>query len=112
MGKKAAIRPQIRANILKDLDSGIINQHDIACKYHVSTATITRIKQFKEQQNNNAGFIETTKNLKRSHQEKVPGLSDLLYTWFIRARSLKINISYNILKRKSLELAKGFDKRA
>lgn len=72
-----------------------------------SLSAKTRIKQFREQQNNNAGFIETTKNLKRSHQEKVPGLSDLLYTWFIRARSLKINISYNILKRKSLELAKG-----
>ena len=106
-GQKSAIRPQVRANILKDLDSDILNQHDIACKYHVSTATITRIKQIREKQSLNAELIETTKNLKRSNREKVSGLSDLLYTWFLRARSLKINISYNILKRKSLEIAKG-----
>ena len=97
------MKPGIKSEIIQDLKS----QAEISKKFNVSESTVSRIKKSLENSENSKNFSSDIKNLKRKRVEKVDGLSNILLTWFNRARTLKIPISYCILKEKALEIARG-----
>ena len=107
MGKKAAIRPQKYKDIAADLSSGNLNQKQIAIKHTVSESVISKIKTKEEQKEMASSLQVEPSNLKRTRPEKILGLSELLFSWFLKARALNVPLSYNILKTKAKEIAQG-----
>ena len=76
MGKKAAMKPGIKSEIIQDLKS----QAEISKKFNVSESTVSRIKKSLENSENSKNFSSDIKNLKRKRVEKVDGLSNILLT--------------------------------
>ena len=91
MGKLAAVRPEVRMKIEDDLRSGNFIQSEIAQRHKVSVGTVSKFNAQLKIARSDDSLIEN-RNLKRKRQETVLGLSDILLTWFLKARSLKIPI--------------------